>query len=247
MYMGNLQQNNGLYKHGANGSPQLWGRGNGWGAAASAELLRIIPEDHEKYDTFIDHYKKHMQGLVDAQWESGMWPQLLLSDDNRNWEETSGTSMFVFALFTGLELKILDEETFLEPAKKGWMAVKEYLSSDGRLQNVAEGFWPRANDANEYLTAAKAAPGNSHGTAGFLWAATSVVRYYTTKTETTQFYIHQPNQYTHSDMQLKKDHFFDLKGRIIPAAAFRKNIGLPTSGALLRTNASTTTKLVTVQ
>ncbi len=183
-YMQNLQQGNGLYWHHKELSHQFWGRGNGWGAASSAELLQVIPEDHEKYGAFIEGYRKHMKGLIDAQLNSDMWPQLLLDTGNRNWEETSGTSMFLFAIFTGLELGILDKETYLEPAMKGWMAVAGYLGSDGRLNNIAEGFWPSVGDANEYLSAKKASPGNSHGTAGFLWAATAVVRYYNSITAT---------------------------------------------------------------
>lgn len=212
MYMGNLQQDTGLYWHHKDLAHQFWGRGNGWGAASSAELLRIIPKNHEKYDTFINHYKKHMQGLVNAQWDNGMWPQLLLSEDGRNWEETSGTSMFVFALFTGLELGILDRNTFLEPAKNGWMAVKEYLSNDGKLGNVAEGFWPDAGDANNYLNAPKAAAGNSHGTAGFLWAATGVIRYYNSLTATDWKPVAAKQiKMTIASPQIIR--FFDLMGR----------------------------------
>ena len=177
-YMSNLQQSNGLYWHHWEKSHQFWGRGNGWGAASTAELLQVLPETHPKYNDILTGFKNHMAGLINVQLESGMWPQLLGSTDSRNWEETSGTSMFVFALFTGLELGILDEETYLEPAKKGWNALVGYLSSDGKLNNVAEGFWPRVGDANEYLNASKAAPGNSHGTAGFIWAETAIVKYY---------------------------------------------------------------------
>lgn len=213
MYMGNLQQESGLYWHHKDLSHQFWGRGNGWGAASSAELLRIIPKDHEKYDVFIDHYKKHMQGLVDAQWDSGMWPQLLLSKDGRNWEESSGTAMFVFALFTGLEMGILDAETFLEPAMNGWMALKDHLRSDGRLNDIAGGFWPRVGDANEYLNANRAEAGNSHGTAGFMWAVTAIVRYHNmiVSTKKPLPYIHESaTNTTQSISQLK---VFDLKGR----------------------------------
>ncbi|MBN2807823.1 MAG: DUF1593 domain-containing protein [Prolixibacteraceae bacterium] len=178
-YIKALQQNNGLYKHGANGSQQPWGRGNGWAAAGNAELLQILPENHQRYEEVVSGFQKHMKGLIAVQLENGMWQQLLGSNDSRNWEETSGTSMFVFALFTGMELGILDEETFLEPAKRGWMAVANYLSEDGKLKNSASGFWPDAGTPENYLNAKVGGEGDSHGTAGFIWAATSVVRYYT--------------------------------------------------------------------
>ena len=245
MYMGNLQQENGLYWHHKDLAHQFWGRGNGWGAASSAELLRVIPDNHEKYDAFIDHYKKHMQGLVDAQLESGMWPQLLMSDDGRNWEETSGTSMFVFALFTGLEMGILEEETFLEPAMNGWMALKEYLGSDGRLNNVAEGFWPSRGDANEYLTAPKASPGNSHGTAGFMWAATAIVRYKNMlvsadrklpRASSSAMKISQPG----SEMKV-----YDLKGRTGNFSIIRAPASLST-GMYIQRNNNTSVRALTL-
>lgn len=180
-YINALQQSNGLYQHGANGSPQPWGRGNGWAAAGNAELLQVLPKDHENYEVVVSAFKNHMKGLIDVQLENGMWPQLLGSTDSTNWEETSGTSMFVFALYTGLELGILDEETFLDPAQKGWMAVTKYLSDDGRLGNIANGFWPNTGTPDNYLNAKIGGAGDSHGTAGFIWAATSIIRYYNSK------------------------------------------------------------------
>jgi rhamnogalacturonyl hydrolase YesR len=177
-YINALQQVNGLYEHGAGGSKQFWGRGNGWAAAGNAELLQVLHEDHEKYNEVVSGFKKHMKALIDVQLENGMWSQLLGSSDSTNWEETSGTSMFVFALFTGLELGILDKETFLEPAKRGWMAVIEYLSDDGKLGNIANGFWPSTGTPENYLKAKVGGAGDSHGTAGFIWAATSIIRYY---------------------------------------------------------------------
>lgn len=241
MYQRNLQQSSGLYWHHKDLSHQFWGRGNGWGAASSAELLRVIPEDHEKYDEFVDNYKKQMRGLVDAQWESGMWPQLLMSEDNRNWEETSGSSMFVFSLFTGLELGILDTATFLAPAKKGWMAVKDYLESDGRLKNIAAGFWPGVGDANEYLNANRAEKGNSHGTAGFLWAATAVISYYNHLTAIGKPVTPHRRQLTIAPRQ--RIRYFDLNGR---SASFFVQRYLPSGAAscIVRQNGNTIQALV---
>lgn len=215
-YQKNLQQSNGLYWHHKDLSHQFWGRGNGWGAASAAELIRVLPENHPQYNDFISNYKKHMKGLLDAQMESGMWPQLLLSTDSRNWQESSGTAMFVFALFTGLELGILDNDTYLEPAKKGWMALKEYLDASGKLTNIAAGFWPKVGDANEYLTASKAAAGNSHGTAGLIWAATAIVNYYNHLAAVSV----KPLQENAAKITLYSSHsvrYFDLNGRTIPA------------------------------
>jgi rhamnogalacturonyl hydrolase YesR len=75
----------------------------GWAAAGNAELIQILPKEHKNYDEVVTGFKKQMKGFLEVQLDNGMWPQLLGSTDSKNWEETSGTSMFVFALFTGME------------------------------------------------------------------------------------------------------------------------------------------------
>jgi unsaturated rhamnogalacturonyl hydrolase len=174
-YMGKLQQPGGLYWHKLD-SKNFWGRGNGWGAASVTELLQVLPAAHAKYGAVLDGYKKHMAGLLAVQRESGMWMQLLDSNDPKNWVETSGTAMFLFAMFTGIANGWLDKATFLEPAKKGWMALCGYVQ-DGKLTNVAAGFWPTTGTAGDYLNAAKGQPGDGHGTAALLWAASAAVNY----------------------------------------------------------------------
>jgi rhamnogalacturonyl hydrolase YesR len=226
-YMKNLQQSNGLYWHHKDLAHQFWGRGNGWGAASSAEILQVLPTTHPKYDTILSYYKKHMQGLIDVQLQNGMWHQLLGSTSSKNWEETSGTSMFIFALFTGLQLGVLDKETYLEPAKKGWMAVAKYLDSSGKLGNVAEGFWPKTGTADDYLNAKKAAAGNSHGTAGFLWAATAAVRYFNSLVAIDIKQVTNSIQVVPSQQKI---HYFDLIGR---SKEFSIKRNIPTSAGVI--------------
>jgi unsaturated rhamnogalacturonyl hydrolase len=210
MYMKNLQQNNGLYWHHKDLAHQFWGRGNGWGAVSSAEMLQTLPSGHPKYQTILTYYKKHMKGLIDVQLQNGIWHQLLGSTSSKNWEETSGSSMFVFALFIGLQLGILDKETYLEPAKKGWMAVAKYLDASGKLNNVAEGFWPKTGTPDDYLDARKAAAGNSHGTAGFLWAAAAVVKYFNSQVAIDTRPALKPAMSVTSDQY---SNYYDLIGR----------------------------------
>lgn len=232
-YMKNLQQSNGLYWHHKDLSKQFWGRGNGWGAACAAELIQVLPENHKKYQDAINGYKKHMKGLIDVQNESGMWNQLLGSTSPKNWEETSGTAMFIFAIFTGMRLGLLDEETYLEPAKKGWVALIKYVSSDGRLGNIADGFWPKSGTADEYLNATKGNPGNSHGTAGILWAATAIVRYYSERVGIAAFpQLRNSPQYYHINTH-KSNILFDLNGRRFSPSGITGNNFKPSSAVII--------------
>lgn len=171
-YMGKLQQPNGLYWHRV-GSKVFWGRGNGWGAASTTELLLSLPLDHPKRAAVLEGFKKHMTGLLAVQKNNGMWMQVLTSTNSKNYEETSGTGMFLFAMFTGLKNGWLDKSSFLDPATKGWNALSGYVGNDGKLKNICVGFWGDGTE-NSYLNAATEA-GNAHGTCAFLWTATAIL------------------------------------------------------------------------
>jgi unsaturated rhamnogalacturonyl hydrolase len=225
-YMGKLQQPSGLYWHKLD-SKNFWGRGNGWGAASSTELLQELPATHPKYAAILEGYKKQMTGLLAMQQTNGMWMQLLDSKDSKNWAETSGSAMFLFAIFTGLKNGWLDQATFLEPAKKGWMALVGYLQN-GKLTNVAAGFWPSSGTASEYLNASKGQPGDSHGTAAFLWAASAAVNYLgTTAAATRSVGPKQPFIRAQEMPRAGKQPYFDLLGRV--ADHRNRNTPLPRS------------------
>src|ERR1017187_4516781 len=74
-YLDKLQQPNGLFYH-ADVSPHFWGRGNGWFAAALAEVLRSLPPDHPKYARLMAGYKTMMVSLKKYQAPSGLWRPL---------------------------------------------------------------------------------------------------------------------------------------------------------------------------
>jgi rhamnogalacturonyl hydrolase YesR len=215
-YMGKLQQPNGLYWHKLD-SKNFWGRGNGWGATSSTELLLELPTTHPKYAAVLEGYKKQMTGLLAVQKSSGIWMQLLDSKDSKNWEETSGSAMFLFAIFTGLRNNWLDKNIFLEPAEKGWTALIGYLQGS-KLTNVAAGFWPSTGTAGDYLNASRGQPGDSHGTAAFLWAASSAILYYSQPPVSTinRNSFRQLQMTPPGNNPFHASSLFDLKGRIIP-------------------------------
>jgi unsaturated rhamnogalacturonyl hydrolase len=228
-----LQQSNGLYWHKLD-SKNFWGRGNGWGAASATELLLELPKTHPKYAAVLEKYKKQMTGLLAVQKDNGIWMQLLDSKDTKNWEETSGTAMFLFAIFTGMRNNWLDQGTFLEPAKKGWTALVGYLQG-AKLTNVAAGFWPSTGTASDYLNASRGQPGDSHGTAAFLWAAAAVIHYFADPVSVdNRNTFHRLQAISPNVNLLNANTFFDLRGRIVP---FDMHSGVPSmhsTGIILR-------------
>lgn len=171
-YMDSLQKPNGLFFH-RHDAPHYWGRGNGWAAAAMAEVLPELPEDHEHYDTLLSAYRKMMKGLLDMQGESGMWHQLL--DNPDSFEEPSCTGMFLFAMITGLDLGILPQDEYTDAIEKGWHALCDFVNEKGEVKDVC--MWTNAKKRTGYYLRRPRITGDYHGQAAFLWASTAMIRY----------------------------------------------------------------------
>lgn len=171
VYLDKLQQPNGLFYH-APDVPFFWGRGNGWMAAGTAELLRSLPEGHPDRARIMAGYRKMMATLLKHQDENGMWRQLI--DHPESWPETSCTGMFTFALVTGVKQGWLDAATYAPAARKAWLGVIKYINEDADIREVCEGT-NKKNDYQYYMDR-KRNVGDLHGQAPLLWSATAFLR-----------------------------------------------------------------------
>jgi rhamnogalacturonyl hydrolase YesR len=170
-YLDRLQKDNGLFFHGEN-SPFYWGRGNGWFAAGSAELLRELPADHPRRARILAGYRKMMKALLEHQDESGLWRQLI--DKPEAWTETSGSAMFAFGMVTGVKNGWLDAATYGPAARKAWLALVANLDQDANLRDVCIGT-NKGFDQAFYLDRPRAT-GDLHGQAPMLWTAAALLR-----------------------------------------------------------------------
>ncbi len=170
-YFDRLQQPNGLFFHGTN-APFYWGRGNGWMAAGSAELLRSLPEKHPQRERILGGYRRMMATLLKTQRDDGLWRQLI--DHPEAWAETSGTGMFAFAMVTGVKAGWLDEKTYGPAARKAWLALVGYLDKDANIREVCAGT-NKADNEQFYLDRPRNV-GDLHGQAPMLWAASALLR-----------------------------------------------------------------------
>jgi rhamnogalacturonyl hydrolase YesR len=164
-YLDKLQQPNGLFFH-ADVSPHYWGRGNGWFAAALAEVLRSLPPEHPKYARLMTGYKTMMASLKKYQAPSGLWRQLV--DNEQAWDETSCTGMFAYALIVGVKHGWLDA-SYGDVARRGWIGLCSQLDENGALHNVCVGT-NQKDDAQFYLDRPRAT-GDLHGQSPVLWCA----------------------------------------------------------------------------
>lgn len=170
-YCEKLQRPNGLFYH-RNDAPFYWGRGNGWGAAAMAEVLDVLPVSNRYYHPLMNSYKKMMGGLLALQGKDWMWHQLL--DDPSSFAETSCTGMFLYAMATGLSKGWLPRNDYGEAVQQGWNALSGYVNENGAVRKVCVGTNAKKNKKH-YLNRPRST-GNFHGEAAVLWAATAMVR-----------------------------------------------------------------------
>lgn len=170
-YFDKMQEPNGLFYHGTN-AHFFWGRGNGWMASGSAELLRSLPVEHPKRARILAGYQKMMAGLLANQMENGMWRQLI--DKPESWPETSGTAMFTFGMVTGVKNGWLDEKTYGPAARKAWLALVGFLDENANLREVCIGT-DKGFDEKFYLERPRTS-GDLHGQSPMLWTAGAFLR-----------------------------------------------------------------------
>lgn len=171
MYLDSLQRDNGLFYH-APDVPFFWGRGDGWMAAGTAELLRSVPADNPDRPRIMEGYQKMMASLLKYQDEKGMWHQLI--DDPESWPETSCTGMFAFAMITGVQNGWLDQKTYGAAARKAWLGLISYIDENGDIREVCQGT-NKKNDRQYYLDRQRIT-GDMHGQAPVLWCAAALLQ-----------------------------------------------------------------------
>ncbi|MCZ8514703.1 glycoside hydrolase family 88 protein [Paenibacillus filicis] len=110
-----------------------WGRGNGWVLFSLSELLAVMPEGMEGREAMIGFFRELCEGYLRLQGVNGLWHQVLT--DPESYEETSCTSMFLYAFARGVRFGWLKEtDPYIEAIHRGWKGLTR-ISID-KLGNV---------------------------------------------------------------------------------------------------------------
>ncbi|WP_215904633.1 glycoside hydrolase family 88/105 protein [Parasphaerochaeta coccoides] len=124
-----------------------WGRGNGWTIFSLAELLEVIPREHDMRPELLDFFRNFADGLLAMQDSDGMWHQVL--DVRESYPETSCTAMFIYAFSRGIRNGWLEEPLkFRCACELAWTALqKTSIDYHGNIHGVCRGsefsFTPR--------------------------------------------------------------------------------------------------------
>lgn len=152
-----------------NGQPVYWGRGNSWVAGGLARLMTVLPKSDPQYDWYVSLFREMMTKIVSLQDEQGAWHASMLDPDSYPAREMSSTGLFAYALWWGINAGILDEGTYLTPARKAWHAMVNSVHDNGMLGYVQPvGEDPKAVTADMTET---------YGAGAFLMTAQQIILY----------------------------------------------------------------------
>ncbi|MDF2924220.1 MAG: yteR [Paenibacillaceae bacterium] len=116
-----------------------WGRGNGWVLFSLAELLTVLTVDHSQRGELLGFYQSLCGGYLRLQGVNGLWHQVLT--DPSSYEETSCSSMFIYAFARGIRNNWLAEPApYAEAVVKGWEGLTRIsIDKYGNVYGVCRG------------------------------------------------------------------------------------------------------------
>lgn len=107
-------------------SPHFWGRAMGWYAMALVDTLEHFPKEHPRRGeliTILDRLAVAIEKVQDP--KSGVWWDILdLGGREKNYLESSGSAMFVYAIARGVREGYLPESR-MKIAVRGWDGIKK--------------------------------------------------------------------------------------------------------------------------
>ncbi len=166
-----------------------WLRAIGWYSMALLDSLEIVDNSDHKFDAEVkmlqDAFVDLINSMIKYQDESGMWYQIVnYGGMDKNYLETSGSSIMAYALFKGVRLGILPE-SYVEYAKKAidgicdkYLKTKEGEMSLGGICLVAGlGGKDRRPGTYDYYMSEPIVEDDAKGVGPFLLAYTELLRY----------------------------------------------------------------------
>jgi rhamnogalacturonyl hydrolase YesR len=166
------QKENGLILHGWDESkkakwadpvtglaPEVWSEGMGWYAVLIADVFDYLPKDHPGYAKLVTIHQRLCEGLRKTQDpNTGMWCQVVdKCGEPGNWNETSGTGMFIYLLKKSIEKGYIDGNEYKPVVQKAYsgMVKKARLNQDGFIDLLDCSSIGIVNNYQEYINSPK--------------------------------------------------------------------------------------------
>ena len=112
-------------------SPNFWSRSMGWYMMALVDVLDYFPKDHPRQKELVCYLNNIAKSIIKQQDKSGLWYQVTdKANSEGNYIESSGSSMFIYALAKGANKGYLPKKN-LEIANKAFDAlIKDLIKID---------------------------------------------------------------------------------------------------------------------
>lgn len=113
-------------------SPNFWDRGLGWYAMALVDVLDYFPQNHPQRQQLIQNVQRLAPVLVKYQdANAGTWALVMDQAARKgNYQEASGSSMFVYFLQKGVRMGYLDKK-YAAAARKGYDGLlKQFVAEE---------------------------------------------------------------------------------------------------------------------
>ncbi|MCI8404379.1 MAG: glycosyl hydrolase family 88 [Clostridia bacterium] len=107
-------------------SLNVWGRSVGWFCMALVDALDFMPSQHNGYKILTELFNKAISNVVKYQDNDGVWYQVMDNRRSDNYQESTCTCMFAYALEKGIRKGYIDNETYkpyLDKAVQGILNV----------------------------------------------------------------------------------------------------------------------------
>jgi len=157
-----------LTRRSERGRKIFWARGNGWVMGGLARVLEQMPADYPSRARYVELFRTMAARVVPLQGDDGLWRASLLDTAAFPEPETSGSSLFTYALAWGVNAGVLDAAKYRPHVLRGWAGLNRHILPGGLLGAVQKtGDQPvptRADDVGLW------------GTGAYLLAGSEVMR-----------------------------------------------------------------------
>ena len=134
-------------------SSEVWSRAMGWFVMGVVDMLKYLPASHPKYNQVKAMLVNLAVGIQNYQDPStGLWYQVVDKGGSAgNFIETSGSSMFIYALKIGVDSGWINP-SYLAVAQAGWTGLKNatYIGTAGDGKPKINDFAPAMSVMNDY-------------------------------------------------------------------------------------------------
>jgi rhamnogalacturonyl hydrolase YesR len=118
-------------------APEVWSEGLGWYAVLLADVFDYLPADHPDRERLLTALRDLCHGLKEVQDpRTGMWCQVVGKPDAQgNWNETSGTGMFLYLIKKSMDRGYIDQAEYVPVVKKAYAGItkKARTGADGLI------------------------------------------------------------------------------------------------------------------